>query len=100
VSHTRSPADSDSAQFRHCPRASVETVEKARAVLERLDRIDGLREEDAPATVLLEEVRALLSEAEEWVREEPAERASKALERSHEALAAGERESANVLVRR
>jgi len=75
-------------------------VEKARAVLERLDRIDGLREEDAPATVLLEEVRALLSEAEEWVREEPAEGASKALERSHEALAAGERESANVLVRR
>jgi len=75
-------------------------VEKARAVLERLDRIDGLREEDATAAVLLEEVRALLSEAEEWVREEPAERAAKALERSHEALAAGERESANVLVGR
>jgi hypothetical protein len=79
--------------------ASVEVVEKARAVLERLDRIDDLRQEDAPATVLLEEVRALLCEAEDWVREEPADRrAVKALERSREALAAGERESANVLV--
>jgi hypothetical protein len=75
-------------------------VEKARAVLERLDRIDSLREEDAPAAALLEEVRALLSEAEEWVREEPAGRAAEALERSREALAAGERETANVLVGR
>jgi hypothetical protein len=77
----------------------VEAVKKARAVLERLDRIDGLREEDAPATALLEEVRALLCEAEDWVREEPAaRRAVEVLERSREALAAGERESANVLV--
>jgi len=73
----------------------VETVEKARAVLERLDRIDGLREEEAPATVLLEEVRALLCEAEEWVREEPAaRRAVEALGRSREVLAAGEKSSA------
>jgi hypothetical protein len=79
----------------------VEAVEKARAILERLDRIDGLREEEAPATVLLEEVRALLCEAEEWVREEPAAgRAVEALQRSREALAAGERESAKVLVGR
>jgi hypothetical protein len=97
----RSPADADSAQSRHRLPASVEAVEKARAVLERLDRIDGLREEDAPATVLLEEVRALLCEAEDWVREEPAaRRAVEALGRSREALAAGERESANVLVGR
>ena len=68
-------------------------MEKARAVLERLDRIDGLRAEEAPATVLLEEVRALLCEAEEWVREEPSDRALDALARSREALAAGEKRS-------
>jgi hypothetical protein len=75
-------------------------VEKARAVLERLDRIDGLREEEAPVAVLLAEVRALLCEAEEWAREEPSERAAAALERSREALAAGERDAVNILVRR
>ena len=37
--------------------------------MERLERIDGLRQEDAPAGVLLDEVRALLSQAEDWVRE-------------------------------
>ena len=59
--------------------------------MERLERIDGLRQEDAPAGVLLEEVRALLSEAEDWVREEDVpERAVNAIERSKAALAAGE----------
>jgi hypothetical protein len=74
-------------------------MEKARAVLERLDRIDGLREEEAPASVLLEEVRALLCEAEEWVREEPTERAcaGDALERSRAALAGGERRDESVV---
>jgi hypothetical protein len=80
----------------------LEAVEKARAVLERLDRIDGLRGEEAPAAVLLEEVRALLSEAEEWVREEPSvpSRALEALERSRDALAAGEQAPAGALVTR
>jgi hypothetical protein len=80
----------------------VDAVEKARAVLERLERIDGLRGEEAPAAVLLEEVRALLSEAEEWVREEPCipARALEALERSREALAEGDRASAAALVPR
>ena len=64
--------------------------------MERLERIDGLRQEDAPAGVLLEEVRALLSEAEDWVREEPTCRSGrpKAIERSKAALAAGEHEAA------
>ena len=35
------------------PAASVEAVEKERAILERLERIEGLRQEDAPAGVLL-----------------------------------------------
>ena len=50
--------------------ATVDAVEKERAILERLERIDGLREEDAPAGVLLDEVRALLADAEDWVRED------------------------------
>src|SRR6266540_1361057 len=67
-------------------------VDQARAVLERLDMIDALRREDAPASVLLNEVRSLLSEAEEWVRAEPGadQQAIGALQRCREALAAGE----------
>jgi hypothetical protein len=80
----------------------VDAVEKERAVLERLDRIDDLRREDAPADVLLAEVRSLLGEAEDWVREEPAapHRAVEAIGRSREALAAGERVSDEALVPR
>ena len=65
----------------------------------RLERIDGLRQEDAPAGVLLDEVRALLSEAEDWVREEPLApgRVVDALERSKSALAAGESKAAKLL---
>jgi hypothetical protein len=73
-------------------------MEKERAILERLERIDGLRQEDAPARVLLEEVRALLFEAEDWVREEDVPKgAADALERSKAALAAGESQSGRVL---
>jgi len=79
----------------------VKAVEKERLILERLDRIDGLREEDAPAGVLLDEVRALLCEAEEWVREEGVpSRAREAVERSRQALAAGEGVSSEVPVLR
>ncbi len=70
-------------------------MEKEQAIWERLERIDGLREDDAPAGILLDEVRALLAEAEEWVREEPdaPRRAAAALDRSKAALAAGERQT-------
>jgi hypothetical protein len=80
----------------------VEAVEKERAIWERLERIDGLREEDAPAGVLLDEVRALLSEAEEWVREEldAPKRAADALDRSKAALAAGELRTVKALLGR
>jgi hypothetical protein len=80
----------------------VEAVEKERAILERLERIDGLREEDAPAGVLLEEVRALLSDAESWVRQEPRApgRVVEALERSKAALAAGESRTTKMLMGR
>jgi hypothetical protein len=78
----------------------VEAVEKERAILERLERIDGLRQEDAPAGVLLDEVRALLSEAESWVRQEQVapERVVDALERSQAALAAGESRTTKLLL--
>ena len=39
-------------------------------ILERLEQIERLEREEAPADVLLEEVRALLGEAEAWVRSE------------------------------
>ena len=84
------------------PAASVEAVEKERAILDRLERIDGLREEDAPAGVLLDEVRALLSEAEDWVRHEPGSpgRLIDALERSKAALAAGESRTTKLVLGR
>ena len=62
-------------------------MEKERAILERLERIDGLRREDAPARILLDEVRALLSDAEDWVREDDVpDQAARAVERTREAL--------------
>lgn len=64
-------------------------MDEARAVLARLERIEALERAGTPARVLLAEVRALLAEAEEWVRAEPGgtERAAEALERCAEALA-------------
>jgi len=63
-------------------------VEEARAVIRRLERIDALDRDAAPADVLLGEVRALLHEAEAWVRAEPAgsDPAADALERCRQAL--------------
>jgi hypothetical protein len=69
----------------------VDAVEKERAILERLERIDALRREDAPAGVLLDEVRALLADAEDWVSEAHVpSRTSDAVEKARKALAAGE----------
>ena len=59
-------------------------------MLDRLERIDALERAGSPASVLLDEVRALLAEAEKWVRAEPAgtARAAEAVERCASALAA------------
>jgi hypothetical protein len=77
----------------------VGAVEAERAILEGLERIDGLRREDALAGVLLDAVRSLLSDAEGWVREDPAVPTSTtaAIERSRQALAAGELRSKTAL---
>jgi hypothetical protein len=45
-------------------------MEEARRVLARLERIDALQRADAPPGSLLEELRALLHEAEAWARTE------------------------------
>jgi len=48
-------------------------MEEARQVLERLERIDALRREGAPAVDFLAEVRSLLAEAERWIAAERSE---------------------------
>ena len=65
-------------------------MDEALKVMDRLARIEALERDGCPADLLLGEVRALLHEAEAWVRAEPGgvERAAEALERSREALAA------------
>jgi hypothetical protein len=47
-------------------------MEEARAVLERLDRIEVLDRAGAAPQTLLAELRALVREAEEWSRREGA----------------------------
>ena len=66
-------------------------MEEARQVLDRLDRITRLDRDQAPAQVLLEEMRGLLAEAEAWVRTEAAgdERAAGAVKRLEESLQRG-----------
>jgi hypothetical protein len=61
-------------------------------LLARLDRIERLDRAHAPAGTLLEEVRALLADAEAWVAARPpgAELAADALDRCREAIASRE----------
>jgi hypothetical protein len=47
-------------------------MDEARDVLSRLDRIERLERESAPADALLAQVRLLVAEAERWLRAEPA----------------------------
>ena len=63
-------------------------MEEARKVLDRLARIEALEEERAHPSVVLAELRALVSEAEAWARVERADdRASEAVERCERSLA-------------
>ena len=54
-------------------------MDEARRVLERLDRIEELDRAGTPPPVLLAEMRALLGEAEAWVRVDGDERAAAAV---------------------
>ena len=58
-------------------------MDEARQVLERLERIDALRREGAPAADLLAEVRSLLAEGERWLAAETPE----GIDRARAALA-------------
>jgi hypothetical protein len=67
-------------------------MDEARQILERLERIDALRNQGAPAADVLAEVRSLLAEGERWLAaEKPAEveRARAALAECETGLAAG-----------
>jgi hypothetical protein len=46
-------------------------MDEARSVLRRLERIEQLDRHDAPAGELLAELRALVRDAETWLRAEP-----------------------------
>jgi hypothetical protein len=63
-------------------------MDEARAVLQRLRRIEALEHRGAPTRSLLAEVRALLGEAEAWVASERngADLAEQALARCRESL--------------
>jgi hypothetical protein len=63
-------------------------MDEARAVIERLNRIEALEREGAHPAALLAELRELVREAEAWVRTEGDERAELAVERCKEAMAA------------
>jgi hypothetical protein len=64
-------------------------MDEARAVTERLYRIEVLEREGAHAQALLAELRELVREAEEWVRAEgEPEQAVAVVERCKEAMAA------------
>jgi hypothetical protein len=58
-------------------------MDEARQILERLERIEALRRDGAPATDLLAEVRSLLAEGERWLAAEKPE----GVERARAALA-------------
>jgi hypothetical protein len=65
-------------------------MDEARAVIERLDRIEALDRDGAPAGELLDELRGLVRDAEAWARVEADARAAAAVERCDRALAADE----------
>jgi hypothetical protein len=62
-------------------------MDEAEAVLARLERIEALERDGAPAAALIGELRSLVREAEAWVRREGDDRAAAALERCRSALA-------------
>jgi hypothetical protein len=64
-------------------------VDEARAVITRLDRIEQLQLEGAPARALLVELQALVSEVEAWVAVDGRpDKAMEALDRCRAALGA------------
>jgi hypothetical protein len=61
-------------------------VDEARAVIDRLERIEKLEPNHVPREVLLEELRGLVRDAETWARVEGDARARVAVARCDEAV--------------
>jgi hypothetical protein len=61
-------------------------MDEARAVIDRLDRIEALERDGAPAGELLDELRGLVRDAEAWARLEGDARAAAAVDRCGDAL--------------
>jgi len=61
-------------------------MDESEAVLERLARIEALDDSGAPPAVLVEELRALLVEAEAWSRREGDEAGARAVDDLRSAL--------------
>lgn len=64
-------------------------MEEAVAIVERLERIERLRDERAPAADLLAELRELLGEAEAWSQVEGGEAGERAVSELRAALVGG-----------
>lgn len=62
-------------------------MEESRVVLERIERIAALDAAGCPARELIDELRALLAEAEEWSRREGGEAGARAVAGLRDALA-------------
>ena len=62
-------------------------MDEARAVIDRLERIEKLEWNHAPPEVLLEELRGLVREAEVWASVEGDGRAAAAVDRCDAAIA-------------
>lgn len=62
-------------------------MDEARAVLGRLERIEKLDRSGAPAPAVLDELRALVREAEAWARVDGDERARAAVSSCADSLA-------------
>jgi hypothetical protein len=63
-------------------------VDESSAILERLERIEALDRAGAPASDLVQELRALLVDAEEWSRAEGGDEGARAVEALRAALGA------------
>jgi hypothetical protein len=66
---------------------TVGAMDEARAVIDRLERIESLERNHAPPEVLLEELRGLVRQAEVWALAEGDTRAAAAVARCDVALA-------------
>ena len=63
-------------------------MDESRAILERLERIEALDRADATVVELVDELRALLVEAEAWSRAEGGEEGARAVQELRAALGA------------